>query len=129
LTGLDRHRLRPYAVAGLAAYVTISNQVTTSALRQNADLPPAVLTLINSYFGSNSPFSGALLGGQIATAAELKASGIPVGQGGVDLGMIFGGGIEWHLAPSLSLAVDDRYNYAPSGTRYNLTTTRFGWHF
>ncbi len=129
VTGLDRQHLRPYAIVGLGTYVTVSNQVTTSALRQNANLPPAVLKLIESYFATNSPLSGALLGGQIATAAELKAAGIPAGQGGIDLGILFGGGIEWRFTPSLSLAIDNRYHYAPSGTQYNLTTTRLGWHF
>jgi hypothetical protein len=128
-TGWDRYHLRPYGVAGLGTYVTISNQVTTSALRENANLPPAVLSLLESYFGPNSPLSGALLGGQIATAAELKANGIPTGQGGVDAGMIFGGGLEWRLGPAFSIAIDDRYNYAPSGTAYNLAITRLGWHF
>lgn len=129
LTAWDRHHVRPYAVAGLGTYVTVSNQVTVSALRENANLPPAVLSLLQADFGSNSPLSGALLGGQIATAAELKAAGIPAGQGGIDLGMIFGGGLEWRLGPGLSFAIDDRYNYAPSGTSYNLTFTRVGWHF
>ena len=129
LTAWDRRHIRPYAVAGLGAYVTVSNQVTTSALRENANLPPAVLSLLQAFFGSNSPLSGALLGGQVATAAELKAAGIPAGQGGIDLGMIFGGGVEFRLSPGLSLAVDNRYNYAPSGTSYNLSFTRLGWHF
>jgi hypothetical protein len=128
-THWDRHRIRPYVAVGLGAYVTVSNQVTEGALRENADLPPATLSLIESLFGPDSPLSGALLGGQIATAPELKASGIPTGQGGIDLGMQIGGGLEWRLRRSLSTAIDSRYNFIPSGGSYNETFTRLGWHF
>jgi hypothetical protein len=129
ITRWDRNHLRPYAVGGIAAYVTISNQVTTAGIRENANLPPNVLQLLQTLFSSGSPLSGALLGGQIATAPELKASGIPTGEGGLDVGMFFGGGLEWRIHSGFSLAVDDRYNYAPSGTSYNLTLSRLGWHF
>ncbi len=129
LTRWDRHRLRPYAVAGLGTYVTVSNQVTMDALRQNADLPPQTLALLQTLFGSNSPLSGALVGGQIATAAELKQRGIPAGQGGIDVGLQIGGGVEWRFGSSLSTAIDSRYNYAPGGTSYNETISRIGWHF
>jgi hypothetical protein len=129
LTHWDRHRLRPYAVVGLGTYVTISNQATMDALRQNADLPPQTLALLETLFGSNSPLSGALVGGQIATAAELKQRGIPAGQGGIDIGLQIGGGIEWRLGNGLSTGIDSRYNYAPGGTSYNETITRIGWHF
>jgi hypothetical protein len=129
LTHWDRLHFRPYLAAGLGTYVTISNQVTTAGIRQNANLPPNVLALLQSLFGNNSPLSGALLGGQIATASELKASGIPAGEGGLDVGMLFGGGIEWRPAGSFSIGIDNRYHYAPSGTSYNLTLSRIGWHF
>jgi hypothetical protein len=129
LTHWDRHRLRPYAVVGLGTYVTISNQATMDALRQNADLPPQTLALLETLFGSNSPLSGALVGGQIATAAELKQRGIPAGQGGIDIGLQIGGGVEWRLGNGLSTGIDSRYNYAPAGTSYNETITRIGWHF
>lgn len=129
LTHWDRHRVRPYAVIGLGTYVTISNQVTMDALRENADLPPQALQLLQTLFGSNSPLSGALVGGQIATAAELKQRGIPAGQGGIDIGMQIGGGVEWRLGGGLSTAIDSRYNYAPGGTSYNETISRVGWHF
>jgi hypothetical protein len=129
LTHWDRHRVRPYAVVGLGTYVTISNQVTMDALRQNADLPPQALQLLQTLFGSNSPLSGALVGGQIATAAELKQRGIPAGQGGIDIGLQIGGGVEWRLGGGLSTAIDSRYNYAPGGTSYNETISRIGWHF
>jgi hypothetical protein len=129
LTHWDRLHFRPYLATGLGAYVTISNQVTTGGIRQNANLPPNVLALLQSLFGNNSPLSGALLGGQIATASELKASGIPAGEGGLDVGMLFGGGIEWRPTGAFSVAIDNRYHYAPSGTSYNLTLSRIGWHF
>jgi hypothetical protein len=129
LTRWDRHRVRPYAVVGLGTYVTVSNQATMDGLRQNADLPPQTLALLQTLFGSNSPLSGALVGGQIATAAELKQRGIPAGQGGIDIGLQIGGGVEWRLGSSLSTAIDSRYNYAPGGTSYNETITRLGWHF
>jgi hypothetical protein len=129
VTRWDRHRLRPYAVLGLGTYVTISNQVTTAGIRQNADLPPQTLALLETLFAGNSPLSGALVGGQIATAAELKQRGIPAGQGGIDVGIQVGGGLEWRLGGGLSTAIDSRYNYAPGGTSYNQTISRIGWHF
>jgi hypothetical protein len=129
LTRWDRHRLRPYAVLGLGTYVTISNQVTTGGIRQNADLPAPTLALLETLFAGNSPLSGALVGGQIATAAELKQRGIPAGQGGIDVGFQVGGGLEWRLGAGLSTAIDSRYNYAPGGTSYNETISRIGWHF
>jgi hypothetical protein len=129
LTHWDRHRVRPYAVVGLGTYVTISNQATMDAVRQNADLPPQTLALLQSLFSSGSPLSGALVGGQIATAAELQQRGIPAGQGGISIGLQIGGGVEWRLAGGLSTAIDSRYNYAPGGTSYNETISRIGWHF
>jgi hypothetical protein len=108
LTRWDRLHFRPYLAVGLGAYVTVSNQVTTAGIRQNANLPPNVLSLLQTLFANNSPLSGALLGGQIATAAELKASGIPAGEGGLDVGMFGGGGIEWRPAGSFSSPVQPR---------------------
>ncbi len=129
LTRFDRRRIRPYAVLGLGAYVTLSNQVTAGTLRTDANLSPAEMALLNQYFSSGSPLGGALVAGQIAPAPQLVQRGLPSGQGGLTLGIQVGGGIEWRFSNAISLALDSRYNFSPGGPSYNVTTSRVGWHF
>jgi hypothetical protein len=108
-TRLDRYRVRPYAAAGLALEVTITNQETAQ---------PA-----------SSPFDGALIGGQIAAAAELVDRGVPSGQGGIGLGLEVGGGIEWRAREGLSFGLDVRFNQMANGRSFVTATTRTGLHF
>lgn len=108
-TGLDRFRLRPYAAAGLALTVAITNQRT-------ADATPA-------------PFGGALIAGQLAGAVELVERGVPSGQGGIGLGLDAGGGIEWRARPGLSLGLDVRFNRLTNGHSFATAVTRAGMHF
>jgi len=127
-TRLDRCRLRPYALMGMGTYVTISTQNTTAGLRQNSTLGSTTINLISGLLGP-SPFSGALIGGQIAAASQLPARNIPSGQGGFDLGLQAGGGLEYRFSNSLSAAFDARYNMVPDGMSYHTLAARWGWHF
>jgi hypothetical protein len=127
-TLLDRYRLRPYAVLGLGTYVTISNQLASSGIRAASTLPPATLQTLTALLGP-SPFGGALIGGQLAPATELAARGVPAGQGGIDLGVHYGTGIEYRWTAGWSIALDARFNKVPNGLSYRTTTASWGWHF
>jgi hypothetical protein len=109
-TSLDRVRIRPYVAAGLAAFVTITNQRTASG-------------------SAAAPFGGALIGGQITSAQELVAQGIPSGQGALDIGVQTGGGVEYRITPGLSIGVDVRVHRTSGGRTYVTTATRSGFHF
>jgi hypothetical protein len=125
---LDRYRLRPYAVVGLGTYVSISNQKVSSGIRADSTLPPATLQELTALLGP-SPFGGSLIGGQIGPAGQLAARGLPAGQGGIDIGLHYGTGIEYRWTRSLSLALDARFNKAPNGLSYHTATASWGWHF
>ena len=109
-TSMDRFRIRPYVAAGLAAFVTITNQRTVSG-------------------SAAAPFGGALIGGQITSAQELVAQGIPSGQGALDIGIQTGGGVEYRIKSGLSIGVDVRVHRTSSGRTYLTTATRSGFHF
>jgi hypothetical protein len=108
-TSFDRFRVRPYAAAGLAFVVSITNQRTAQP--------------------DPSPFGGALIGGQIAAAPELVTMGVPSGQGGIDLGVSAGGGVEWRARAGVSFGVDVRVNHLTNGRSFVTTATRTGLHF
>jgi hypothetical protein len=127
-TLLDRYRLRPYAVLGLGTYVSISNQLVASGIRANSTLSPPTLQALTALLGP-SPFGGSLIGGQIAPASQLSAQGLPAGQGGIDIGVHFGTGIEYRWTNGLSVAFDARFNRVPDGLSYHTTTASWGWHF
>jgi len=130
VTRLDRYRLRPYALVGLGTYVTVSSQnVTGSGLRSDSTLSAADQALLSTLLGNYSPFAGALLGGQIAPAAALAQRRLPAGQGGVDLGVHFGGGMDWRITNLTSLAFDARFNRVPDGLSYHTFAARWGLHF
>ena len=109
-TSLDRVRLRPYVAAGLTTFVTITNQRTRPG-------------------GADAPFGGALIGGQITSAQELVAQGIPSGQGALDIGVQAGGGVEYRVKSGLSFGVDVRVHRTSTGRTYVTTATRSGFHF
>ena len=109
-TTLDRYGLRPYAVAGLGLFVTITNQRVRDP-------------------GAAGPFGGALIGGQIAAAPELVARGVPSGQGGIDLGISTGGGLEWRLRRGLSLGLDLRRHHLTDARGFTTAALRAGFHF
>lgn len=109
-TAFDRFRVRPYAAAGLATFVTITNQRTSGA-------------------ASGSAFEGALIGGQIAAAQELAERGVPSGQGGIKVGFTAGGGFEWRARGGVSFGLDLRYNRVGNGRSFATAATRTGFHF
>jgi hypothetical protein len=130
-TALDRYRLRPYALLGFGTYVTIHSQyVTNSGVRQDAILPPAVLALVNQYFGGKAPFGSPLVAGQISQSPELEARGLPSGHGNIDVGWVSGAGVELRLTRDYSLGFDARRNRI-AGAPGALTTygLRLGFHF
>ena len=132
-TRADRLRLRPYVQAGLGAYVAITNQVTnpaaTTGLRADAALPPDLRLAFDALFANRAPFGGALIGGQLTQARELTERGIPAGQGGIEIGLQTGTGLEWRMSRTLSLSVDVRWNRLANGVSYFNSATRWGWHF
>jgi opacity protein-like surface antigen len=135
-TVLDRYRIRPYAVAGFGTYVTIHVQnpaegnPATYGVRQDANLPPAILSSLNALFSGQAPFGGPLVAGQITQSPELEARGLPGGHGNIALGYQLGGGLAFRITRSFSLGFDARYNRM-SGTNGSFVTygTRIGFHF
>ena len=135
-TAFERWRLRPYAVAGFGAYVTIHVQnpgkgvPSSNGVRQNAALPADVLTAVNALFGGKAPFGGPLVAGQISQSPELEARGLPGGHGNLDIGYQAGGGLTVRLTRTLSLGFDARYNRI-AGTYGSFVTygSRIGIHF
>lgn len=109
-TAFDRFGVRPYAVAGLGLFVTITNQRVRDA-------------------AATGPFGGALIGGQIAAAPELVERGVPTGQGGIDLGISTGGGLEWRLRRGLSLGLDLRRHHLSDARGFTTAALRAGFHF
>jgi hypothetical protein len=129
-TGLDRFRLRPYAVLGFGLYVTIHNQLPlVSGVRPDSTLPADQLALVKQVFGGTAPFGGPLVGGQISQSQELEARGLPFGAGNIDFGLHTGGGVEVRLSRSLSLGFDGRYNRLSGGQSLGTFGTRIGFHF
>ncbi len=130
LTMLDRYRIRPYAVVGLGTYVSLSSQnVVGSGLRSDSTLSAANLNLLSTLLGGTSPFGGSLVAGQVAPATQLQQRKLPAGQGGVDLGVHFGGGVEWRITNLASLGLDARFNRVPDGMSYHTIAARWGLHF
>ena len=132
----ERWRLRPYGVIGWGTYVTIHAQnpalgnPPNYGVRTDANLPPAVIGLVNQIYGGQAPFGGPLVAGQISQAPELEQRGLPGGHGNIDFGLHAGGGIELRLNRSFSLGFDSRYNHI-AGVPGALVTygTRLGFHF
>jgi hypothetical protein len=127
-TLLDRYRLRPYALLGLGTYVSISHQAAGSGLRSDSSLGQSTLQTLTSLLGA-SPFGGSLIGGQIGPASQLNARNLPAGQGGLDLGLHYGTGLEYRLTGGLSFALDARFNKVPDGLSYHTETATWGLHF
>jgi hypothetical protein len=130
-TSLDRYRLRPYAILGVGTYVTIHEQsAPNTGVRQDANLSPAVLALVNQFFGGQSPFGGQLIAGQITQSPQLEARGLPSGHGNIDPGWLAGGGVEFRISPGLSFGIDSRWNRI-AGAPGSLVTLggRIGLHF
>lgn len=125
---LDRFRLRPYGMIGFGTYVSISSQNSQVGLRPEANLSAEQSALLTSLFGNGAPFGGSLIGGQLAASRELSALGVPSGQGGIDLGILGGGGIEWRLHPRFSLGAEYRFHRF-GGYQYSTIAPRGSFHF
>ncbi len=97
VTKFDAHRFRPYGVVGWGTYVTISSQNTTGGIGSSSAL---LNTLLN----------GPLIGGLAPEAPELRAVGLPNGQGDIRFGVNFGGGFEYRVTPKFSLGFEYRAN-------------------
>jgi hypothetical protein len=104
VTKFDRHRFRPYGVVGWGAYVTISSQNTQGFDAGQFVTDPATAALLNSLLG------GSLIGGLAPEAPELRAAGLPNGQGDIRFGVNFGGGFEYRVAHKFSLGFEYRGN-------------------
>jgi hypothetical protein len=135
-TVFDPWRLRPYAVLGFGAYVTIHDQnpaLGTPAnygIRPDANLPPDILAAIKQLFGGSAPFGGPLVAGQISQSPELESRGLPGGHGNMDLGIHSAIGAEYRVSRALSLGFDARFNRI-AGTYGTFRTygSRLGFQF
>lgn len=129
VTSLDRWRIRPYGVAGLGTYVTISNQKAATGVRTDADLPADLKQTLQDLFQNQAPFGGSLIGGQIAVSNQLSRAGIPSGQGNLDFGFQGGGGVELRMNRNFSFGLELRRSWLGGGVGYSVVTTRGGFHF
>ncbi len=121
-------RIRPYAVAGLGAYVWIGSENNTSSFNANTALGPyasapvaGALTLGQLF---NSLLQGSEIGGLAPTSPELAARGAPHGQGNLLFGGQVGGGAELRVFPKFSIGVDVRRNQM-EGKNAGFTTFSF----
>ncbi len=124
-------RFRPYAVAGLGAYVWIGSD--NNAATFNA------VTSLNNYsaglgttYGAivNSVLQGSQIGGLVPTAPQLAARGVPHGQGNLLFGGQVGGGFEFRVTPKLSLGADFRRNQVEGAfASFNTFTFKQGLHW
>lgn len=116
LLGLDQHRWRPYAVAGLDFVVAITQE------RPVQDESQA--------FTGTSPFDDPLIAGLVAQAPELTERGSPTGQGNIELGFHLGAGFELRLTRGLSLNFDYRFTGTEGKNgRLHTASTALGFHW
>jgi opacity protein-like surface antigen len=81
----------------LGNYVTITSQNTTGGIGTTNPL-------------LNSLLNGPLIGGLAPEAPQLRALGVPNGQGDFRFGVSTGGGFEYRVFPKLSLGFEYRAN-------------------
>ena len=120
-------RFRPYAVAGLGAYVWIGSDNNVSSFNANTALGSlASLPVGGSTLGAtlNALLQGSQIGGLAPTAPQLAARGVPHGQGNLLFGGQVGGGFEIRVTPKLSLGADFRRNQV-EGTDASFNTFAF----
>jgi len=97
-------RFRPYGVAGLGTYVTLTSQKLVDFDAARFVGPGATADLLNSLL------NGPLIGGLVPAAPELRARGVAAGQGDFRFGVQYGGGVEYRVSPRFSLGFDVRFN-------------------
>ncbi len=126
-------RFRPYAVAGLGAYVWIGSDNNTATFNANTALGSlASLPVGTSTLGAtlNALLQGSQIGGLVPTAPQLAARGVPHGQGNLLFGGQVGGGFEIRIAPKLSLGADFRRNQVEGAyAGFNTFTFKQGLHW
>ncbi len=124
LTKLDRYRFRPYIVAGLGTYVSLSTQNLTQFNANRFVAIPSVANLLNTLL------QGPLIGGLAPAAPELRARGIGQGQGDVRFGLNIGGGVEFRVTRRTSFGVDYRVNKIEGrNSTYSTLAFKQGFHF
>ncbi len=124
-------RFRPYAVAGLGAYVWIGSDNNTAAFNAVTSLNNYAPGLGNTYGALvNSLLQGSQIGGLVPTAPQLASRGVPHGQGNLLFGGQVGGGFEFRVTPKLSLGADFRRNQVEGAfASFNTFTFKQGLHW
>lgn len=123
--GLDRHRIRPYGLVGLGTYVTLTTQNNTNSFNAVSVLGPGALA--NEL---NTLLQGPQIGGLVPAAPELRARGLPNGQGDARFGVQYGGGLEYRISPRLSLGFDYRRDHLEGiNSGFGTFTFKQGLHF
>jgi opacity protein-like surface antigen len=125
VTALDRYRFRPYLVAGLGTYVTLSTQNITDFDASKYVGKGATADLLNALL------QGQQIGGLVPIAPELRGRGMAQGQGDNRFGVNFGGGVEFRISPRLSFGVDYRANKMEGSNAgpYHTFAFKQGIHF
>ena len=125
VTALDRLRVRPYAVVGLGTYVGLSSQNNTQSFDATKVLGAGALAS-----AVNALLQGPQIGGVVPAAPELRARGVPNGQGDVRFGIQYGGGLEFRFSPKYSFGFDYRQNHLEGiNSGFNSFTFKQGIHF
>jgi len=130
-------RFRPYAVAGLGAYVWIGSDNNLSSFNATTALNNYSPNLGNAAVGNstlgatlNALLQGSQIGGLVPTAPELAARGVPHGQGNLLFGGQVGGGFEIRITPKLSMGADFRHNQVEgSNSSFNTFAFKQGLHW
>ncbi|MGI8639205.1 MAG: hypothetical protein ACR2MG_04555, partial [Pyrinomonadaceae bacterium] len=124
VTALDRYRIRPYVVAGLGTYVSLSTQNLKEFDANRFVAIPSVAALLNRLL------QGPLIGGLAPAAPELRDRGIGQGQGDLRFGINFGGGVEFRVTRRTSFGIDYRVNRIEGrNSTYSTLAFKQGFHF
>jgi len=124
VTALDRYRIRPYVVAGLGTYVSLSTQNLKEFDANRFVAIPSVAALLNRLL------QGPLIGGLAPAAPELRDRGIGQGQGDLRFGINFGGGVEFRVTRRTSFGIDYRVNKIEGrNSTYQTLAFKQGFHF
>ena len=125
VTAFDHLRFRPYVLAGLGTYVTLSTQNNTQSFDATKVLGAGALADT-----VNALLQGPQIGGLAPAAPELRARGFPAGQGDARFGIQYGGGLEFRIAPKFSFGFDYRQNHLEGiNSGFNSFTFKQGIHF
>ena len=124
VTTLDRYRFRPFVVAGLGTYVSLSTQNLKTFDASKFVAIPSVAALLNRLL------QGPLIGGLAPAAPELRDRGIGQGQGDLRFGLNLGAGFEFRVTPKMSFGIDYRINKIEGrNSTYSTLAFKQGFHF